>query len=385
MPARSTIEAIYLIRCLMEKYRERCKDLHVVFIDLEKAYDSIPRAVLWRCLPARGVPSMYIRTIQDMYSAVETCVRTPVGDTQYFPVKVGLHQAESLYEVNVKLEQWRASLEGYGLRLSRSKTEYFCTISEEIHEEGVSVCIAESRVPQVNTFKYLGSIIQSNGNISTDVTHRISIGWFRWRAATGVLCDKSVPYKLKGKFYRVAIRPSLLYGSECWPLRKAQERRLETAEKRWFRWRAATGVLCDKSVPYKLKGKFYRVAIRPSLLYGSECWPLRKAQERRLETAEKRMLRWMCGKTMTDHIPNVTFRRLLGVEAISKKIREGRLRWYGHVRRKSKSATEAATSVTLWAYAEKKVVNLEGPDQKVWPVLYHNKLGIKALTGGWEI
>ncbi|XP_017250767.2 uncharacterized protein LOC108221396 [Daucus carota subsp. sativus] len=65
MPGRSTIEVIYLIRCLMEKYRERCKDLHVVFIDLEKAYDSIPRAVLWRCLVARGVPSMYIRTIQD--------------------------------------------------------------------------------------------------------------------------------------------------------------------------------------------------------------------------------------------------------------------------------------------------------------------------------
>ena len=36
-----------------------------------------------------------------------------------------------------------------------------------------------------------------------------------------------------------------------------------------------------------------------------------------------RMLRWICGNTMTDHIPSVTFRRLLGVESISKKIREG--------------------------------------------------------------
>nr|XP_017228575.1 PREDICTED: uncharacterized protein LOC108203884 [Daucus carota subsp. sativus] len=166
------------------------------------------------------------------------------------------------------------SLKGYGLRLSRSKTEYhWANFSEEIHEADVAVCIAEGRVPQTNTFKYLGSIIQSNGDISTDVTHRISTGWLRW-------------------------------------------------------W-AATGVLCDKNVPLKLKGKFYRVAIRPSLLYGSECWPLRKAQERRLETAEMRMLRRICGNTMTDHIPNDTFRRLLGVESISKKIREGRLRWEG--------------------------------------------------------
>ena len=139
-----------------------------------------------------------------------------------------------------------------------------------------------ARVPQTNTFKYLGSIIQSNGDISADVTHRILTGWLRWSAATGVLCDKSVPLKLKGKFYRVAIRPSLLYGSEC--------------------------------------------------------WPLRKAQERRLETAELRMLRWICGKTMTDHIPNVTFRHPLGVESISKKIREERLRWYEYVRRKCNSA-----------------------------------------------
>ena len=51
-----------------------------------------------------------------------------------------------------------------------------------------------------------------------------------------------------------------------------------------------------------------------------------------------RMLRWICGNTMTDHILSVTFRCLLGVESISKKIREGHLRWYGQVTRKCNSA-----------------------------------------------
>lgn len=45
---------------------------------------------------------------------------------------------------------------------------------------------------------------------------------------------------------------------------------------------------------------------------------------------------------------------------------------------------ELPTSVTLWAYVEKKVVNLKGPDKRVWPVLYHHKFGIKALTSGWK-
>ena len=57
-----------------------------------------------------------------------------------------------------------------------------------------------------------------------------------------------------------------------------------------------------------IKGKVYRTGVRPALMYRAETWALKKAQERKLEVAEIRMLRWMCGVTRLDKIRNERIR-----------------------------------------------------------------------------
>ena len=87
------MEAI-LLRQLMERYREQKKDLLMVFIDLEKAYDKISQNVMWWATEKHK--AKYITLIKDMYNNVVTSVRTSDVDTDDFPIKIGLHQGSAL-------------------------------------------------------------------------------------------------------------------------------------------------------------------------------------------------------------------------------------------------------------------------------------------------
>ncbi|KAK3566863.1 hypothetical protein QTP86_004619 [Hemibagrus guttatus] len=197
MPRKSTTDAIFALRILMEKYRDGQRELHCVFVDLEKAYDRVPREELWYCMRKSGVAEKYVRVVQDMYERSRTVVKCAVGQTEEFKVEVGLHQgsalspflfaivmdqlseevrqespwtmmfaddivicSESREQVEENLERWRFALERRGMKVSRSKTEYMCV--NERKGSG-TVRLQGEEVKKVQKFKYLGSTVQSNG------------------------------------------------------------------------------------------------------------------------------------------------------------------------------------------------------------------------------
>ncbi|KAK3518715.1 hypothetical protein QTP70_008921 [Hemibagrus guttatus] len=318
MPRKSTTDAIFALRILMEKYRDGQRELHCVFVDLEKAYDRVPREELWYCMRKSGVAEKYVRVVQDMYERSRTVVRCAVGQTEEFNVEVGLHQgsalspflfaivmdqlseevrqespwtmmfaddivicSESREQVEENLERWRFALERRGMKVSRSKTEYMC-VNER--EGSGTVRLQGEEVKKVQEFKYLGSTVQSNGECGKEVKKRVQAGWNGWRKVSGVLCDQKISARIKGKVYRTVVRPAMLYG-------------LETVS-------------------------------------------LRKRQESELEVAELKMLRFSLGVTRLDRIRNEYIRGTAHVGRLGDKVREARLRWFGHVQRRENADVE---------------------------------------------
>ena len=152
------------------------------------------------------------------------------------------------------------------------KVQNLC-LNEGNDDEAVKV--EDTKVPRVKEFKYLGSAVQESGSCEREVKKRVQAGWNGWRKVSRVICNRRLPTRVKGKVYSLVVRPAMVY-------------RLEM------------------------------VAVT-------------KKQVKKMEVAEMKMLRFAMGVTRKDKIRNKYIRSTVKIERLGMKMREGRLRWYGHV------------------------------------------------------
>ena len=99
MAGRSTTDAIFIVRQLQEKYLAKNKELWMAFVDLEKAFDRVPRVpreVVWWALRYLGVDEWIVSVIRAMYEDATTKVKLNGRESNAFSVRVGIHQGSVL-------------------------------------------------------------------------------------------------------------------------------------------------------------------------------------------------------------------------------------------------------------------------------------------------
>ena len=93
-----------------------------------------------------------------------------------------------------------------------------------------------AKVPRVKEFKYLGSTVQEGCGCEREVKKRVQAGWNGWRRVSGVICDRRLPARVKGKVYSSIVRPTMVYGLETVAVTKKQVEEMEVPEMKMLRF-----------------------------------------------------------------------------------------------------------------------------------------------------
>ena len=89
------------------------------------------------------------------------------------------------------------------------------------------------------------------------------------------------------------------------------------------------------SASYCIKGRIYSACVQSVLIYGTETWAMKADDLRSLERTESMMVRWTCGVSLKDRRRSEDLFNLLGIKCVADVVKRGKLRWFGHLERKS--------------------------------------------------
>ena len=242
MPGRSTVDAIFILRQLQEKTLEGNEKEFWAFVDLEKAFDRVPRELIYWSLRKKGVTEGLINMVKAIYDGASTMVRSGGQCSEPFEVKVGVHQGSRLSpllfitvldaisnetrrglpwdimyaddlvitanteeELQRRVLGWQECLESRGLKVNAGKTEVMVCAKQN---ETINVSDKHgSRLAQSIEFKYLGSTVETSGGCGREVALRVKAAWQKWKEITPVICERRMPIKLKTELYTTARRP----------------------------------------------------------------------------------------------------------------------------------------------------------------------------------
>ncbi|KAH7695018.1 reverse transcriptase [Aphelenchoides avenae] len=328
-----TLDHLQTVNQIQEKAREKGLRQYLVFVDYEKAFDTVETNAVLNALEAQGVHRLYIDVLEDIYEDGETLI-TLFDKPIRIPIRRGVRQGDTISpklftaalemifrelrwderrnagitidgrhlthlrfaddivlignsraDVQRRLEELNEKSGAVGLRINKDKTEWFeyFETSEKIYLEGEEIRRARSYV-------YLGQQLSEDhsANMNGEIGRRQKAAWLSFKNIQEVLKKISDP---------------------------------------------------------KLRANLFNTTVLPALLYGCETWTLTKRHEEKLSVTERAMERRVLGLTMWDQERNEAVREKTGFIDAVAEARKRKLRWAGHVARRDDGRwTKAATT-----------------------------------------
>ncbi|KAK3551056.1 hypothetical protein QTP70_011498 [Hemibagrus guttatus] len=317
-PSRGTLDQLYTLHRLLEGSWEFAQSVHMCFVHLEKAFDRVPRGILWEVLWEYGVRGPLLRAVRSLYNRSRSLVRIASCKSDLFPVLVGLRQgcplspvlfivfmdrisrrsqglegvrfgdhrisslifadddvllASSGLDLQHALGRFTAECEAAGMRVSTSKSEAMVLNRKKV---ACTLQVGGEVLHQVEEFKYLGVLFTSEGRMDREIDRRIG-------AAAAVMRS--------------------MYQS----------------------------VVVKKELSRKAKLSIYQSIYVPTLTYGHELWVMTERVRSRIQVAEMSFLRRVAGRSLRDRVRSSVTREELGIELLLLHIERGQLRWLGHL------------------------------------------------------
>ena len=269
---RSCTDHIATMRIIIEQSLEWQTPLYTVFVDFQKAFDSVDRDVIWRLMHHYGFPPKFVAIIQQLYEDA-TCQVIHDGKlTEPFSVQTGVRQGCLLSPtIFLMVVDWvmRQSTAGQktGIQWTFTKQledldfaddisllshkqqdaqEKLCRVAEEAKKTGLQINIGKTEAMRINNkqqdllrlhqenikevdkFVYLGSVVSKDGGTDEDIKCRINKARHAFNTLRPVWRSKALSLRNKIRIFNTNVKSVLLYGSETWRVTKTSTHKLQT-------------------------------------------------------------------------------------------------------------------------------------------------------------
>lgn len=271
-----TRNAIFTLRTVMERYLEINKEVHMVFIDFAKAFDTVKHEKMVEVLKQQSMDKNDINLISKLYWCQSAAIKLEGAISRYMDIKVGVRQgcvlspelfnlySENIFQdinlpgVNIggiKVNNIRYAddtvlmsenaedlerlvkavyekCKAWGLHINPEKTTYMI-VSRKSQRNIANIKVGNKIIKQISRCNYLGSVVTEKAETITDIKTRVALAKSSFTRMKSTLTSRKIAMNTKIRLLKSYIWSVLLYGCEAWTLSKRAVKLIDGAEM-WF-------------------------------------------------------------------------------------------------------------------------------------------------------